>query len=304
MITMTGGIEMDWITGLQKAIDYIEGNITEKIDYEEIARLSYSSSFNFQRTFSILTGITLGEYIRNRRLTLAGTELSMSKAKIIDIALKYGYDTPESFTKAFSRFHGITPKAARESGASLKSFSRMSIKIIMKGGDIMDYKIEKKEAFKIAAKVRSFPADDSISKVEIPKFWSEFMRDGSMDVICRLGKTQSYVTGKGLLGICDGDSCGESSKCFNYSIGIETDADKVPEGYSILEVPACTWAVFICKGPMPKAIQDMWKRIYSEFFPQSDYEPAAGIDFELYPEGDNSKADYISEIWLPVRKKA
>ena len=136
---------MEWIVGIQNAIDYIENNITEKLDYELIAKESFSSSFHFQRVFSILCGYTLGEYIRNRRLTLAGTELAHGKEKVIDIAYKYGYDTPESFTKAFQKFHGITPSQARSNGAMLKSFSRLSIKVSLEGGNIMDYRIEEKE---------------------------------------------------------------------------------------------------------------------------------------------------------------
>lgn len=301
---MTGGVEVDWIKGLQRAINYIEDNILDDIDYEDIARCTYSSSFHFQRIFSLLTGMTVGEYIRNRRLTLAGNELSMSEAKVIDIALKYGYDTPESFTKAFTRFHGITPSAAREPGANLKSFSRLSIKIIMEGGDIMDYKIEKKEAFKAAGKVKSISTVYNSNKKEVPDFWTKSYADGSIETLQRLSKKSNLVIGEGLLGICDSSNCPSDGKTFNYAIGVETDGDTAEEGYTILDIPAATWAVFKCVGAMPNAIQDMWKRIYSEFFPQSEYEPANSMDFEYYTPGDNSKADYVSEIWLPVKKKA
>lgn len=137
---------MDWIMGIQNAIDYIEAHMTEELDYEAIATESFSSSFHFQRMFSILCGYTLGEYIRNRRLTLAGAELATTKAKVIDIALKYGYDSPESFTKAFRTFHGIPPSQARRCGAMLKAFSRLSIKVTLEGGSVMHYKIEQKPA--------------------------------------------------------------------------------------------------------------------------------------------------------------
>lgn len=140
---------MDWLTGIQNAINYIEENLTEKIDYDEAAKQASCSSFYFQRIFSILCGITLGDYIRNRRLTLAGNELSATDNKVIDIALKYGYESPESFTRAFSKFHGITPSDAKKDGSKLKSFSRLSVKIILSGGNIMDYKIIEKAAFDI-----------------------------------------------------------------------------------------------------------------------------------------------------------
>ena len=135
---------MDWITGMQKAIDYIEENLTEEIDYEKVAAESFSSSYHFQRVFSILCGYTLGEYIRLRRLSLAGAELANGKDKVIDIALKYGYDSPDSFAKAFQKFHGIPPSQARADGNMLKSFSRLSIKISLEGGSIMNYRIETK----------------------------------------------------------------------------------------------------------------------------------------------------------------
>lgn len=135
---------MDWITGMQKAIDYIEANLTEYIDYEKVAAESFSSSYHFQRVFSILCGYTLGEYIRMRRLSLAGAELVSGKEKVIDIALKYGYDSPDSFAKAFFKFHGITPSEARTNGKMLKSFSRLSIRISLEGGTVMNYRIEKK----------------------------------------------------------------------------------------------------------------------------------------------------------------
>jgi AraC-like DNA-binding protein len=143
---------MDWLTGIQNAINYIEENLTEKIDYDEAAKQASCSSFYFQRIFSILCGITLGDYIRNRRLTLAGNELSATDNKVIDIALKYGYESPESFTRAFSKFHGITPSDAKKDGSKLKSFSRLSVKIILSGGNIMDYKIIEKAAFDIIEK--------------------------------------------------------------------------------------------------------------------------------------------------------
>lgn len=299
---MTGGIDMDWISGLQKAINYMEANILEEIDYEEVAKCAYSSSFHFQRTFSLLTGITLGEYIRNRRLTLAAIELSMSKMKVIDISLKYGYESPESFSKAFTRFHGISPSAAREPGANLKSFSPIMLKIVMEGGEIMDYKIEKKPAFKVACKLKAFTTEDEINKKEIPEFWDQCHEDGSIAFLEKLAKKSPGIIGDGLLGICQ-SCCSQDDKHFDYAIGVEAIDTELPEGYKMIEIPEATWAIFKCVGPMPGAIQNLWKRIYSEFFPQSEYEPAQTSDFEYYTSGDNSKADYISEIWLPVIKK-
>ena len=147
---------MDWIIGLQKAIDYIENNLTDTIDYEKVAAQSYSSSYHFQRVFSILCGFTIGEYIRNRRLSLAGTELATSDAKVIDVALKYGYESPDSFAKAFQKFHGILPSQARNDGSKLKTFSRLVLKFSLEGGTIMNYRIETKPQITLLGYKRHF----------------------------------------------------------------------------------------------------------------------------------------------------
>jgi AraC family transcriptional regulator len=288
---------MDWIRGLQRAIDYMEANICEELDAARVAEQAYSSSFHFQRTFNLLTGITVGEYIRNRRLSLAGEELAVSNAKVIDVAYKYGYDTPESFTKAFSRFHGVTPSAARQPGANLKSFNRLSITITMKGGNVMEYQIIKKESFSVLAKAKNFPTD-SIDN-GIGEFWTQCDQDGTIEVLCSRGKKDATA----LLGLCEPEKKGEKTFC--YGIGIECEKDtEVPVGYEMWQLPAQTWVVFKCIGAMPKAIQDMWKRAYSEFFPQSEYEPLDAIDFEAYPDGDTKDENYICDIWIPVRKRS
>lgn len=152
---------MDWVTGIQNAINYIENRLTDEIDLELVAKEAACSEFYFQRIFSILCGVTLGDYIRNRRLTLAGNELCVSETKVIDIALKYGYESPESFTRAFTRFHGITPSEAKKDGSKLKSFSRLAVKITLSGGNIMDYKIVEKEAFDIIEKVSTHTVENS-----------------------------------------------------------------------------------------------------------------------------------------------
>ncbi len=152
---------MDWIIGLQKAVDYIEDNLTETIDYEMVAAQSFSSSYHFQRVFSILCGFTVGEYIRNRRLSLAGTELAASDAKVMDVALKYGYESPDSFAKAFQKFHGILPSQARNNGSNLKSFSRLVLKFSLEGGTVMHYRIEEKPEITITGYSSQFTGSPS-----------------------------------------------------------------------------------------------------------------------------------------------
>ena len=162
---------MDWITGIQRAIDYVEAHLTEPIDYEEVAKRAYSSSFHFQRIFSIMCGFTLGEYIRARRLSLAGSALAGGEGKVIDIAMKYGYETPESFSRAFTRFHGISPSKAKANGAALKSYSRLSVKLILSGGNAMDYRIEKKDPFKLIMKKKKMACTNELPFAEISAFW-------------------------------------------------------------------------------------------------------------------------------------
>ncbi|HRX13407.1 MAG TPA: AraC family transcriptional regulator [Eubacteriales bacterium] len=290
---------MDWITGIQRALDYTEEHLTEEIDYEAVAKKAYSSSFHFQRIFGMVCGFSLGDYIRMRRLSLAADELSMTSEKVIDIALKYGYDSPESFTRAFTRFHGITPTAAMR-GGNVKSFSRLSVKLILSGGNTMDYRIEKKDAFKIVCKRKQVckPQGDTATE-DISAFWNECTRDGTMDVICKYAKYENF---NGILGVC---FSGEMEDCgFPYGIGAEYNGVPLTnKGLDIVEIPAHTYAVFQCKGKMPDAFKTTYKQICTEFFPQSNYEYGNGIELEVYPSANVQDPDYSCEIWIAVNNK-
>lgn len=288
---------MDWITGVQRAIDYIEENLTEKLDYDEIAKMAYSSNYHFQRVFGILCGRTLGEYIRERRLTLAGSELASSKGKVIDVAMKYGYDSPESFGRAFTRFHGITPSQAKSRGNHLKSFSKLTVKLVLEGGTTMNYKIEEKPAFKVIEKVKSFSTIGEVNMKEIPQYWKACHNDGTIQTLCEFceGTELDHL----VLGICYDDN-NDSKKEFLYSIGSGFNGKPVPDGFSVNEIKANTWAIFTCKGAMPDAIQKMWHQIYTEFFPTSDYISKNEVDFEVYPDGNMDSPDYECEIWIAV----
>ncbi|HHY82757.1 MAG TPA: helix-turn-helix transcriptional regulator [Clostridiales bacterium] len=179
---------MGWIEGIQRAIEYIEDNLTEELDIQDIAEKAFVSAFHFQRVFSTLCGFTVGEYIRNRRLSLAAQELSESNARIIDVAVKYGYDSSESFTRAFTKFHGIPPSVARLKGANLKSFARLKIKLTLEGGTMLEYKIVEKAQFTVMGRVRSFNNETSYD--DIPKFWHEHIHSEESKIVC------------GMYGIC------------------------------------------------------------------------------------------------------
>ena len=290
---------MDWINGLQRALDYVEEHITEPVDYAETAKRAYASSFHFQRVFSIICGYTLGDYIRMRRLSLAGSELASDNIKVIDAALKYGYDTPESFSRAFTRFHGVTPMQAKN-GATLKSFSRLSVKLILHGGSTMDYRIENKEAFEVVLRKKRFLKQHEITTQEISNFWGECTADGTISAVCKY-IPKDNIFDKSVIGISFGAET--ATEDFPYGIGAHYNGDKISEDYLTVEtVPAHTYAVFPCVGKMPEAFQRVYKYICTEFFPASEYEPA-GVEIEAYPSADTQKADYTCEIWIAVKKK-
>jgi len=273
----------------------MEAHILEQITYEEVANHVYMSSYHFHRTFSLVTGITANEYMRNRRLSMAGQELSMSDTKVIDIAFKYGYDSPESFTKAFTRFHGVTPNVARRAGMKLKSFNRLLIKIKVEGGTVMDYRIEKREQFKLLAKVEKF-RNEIISEegnTEIPDFWKRCSENGVFNVL------KQNTMKNDIYGACAPIS--KESKHFDYGIAMEFSDGNVPEGYTIWEVKPTLWAVFKCIGENPDCIGETWGKIFSEFLPGSEYSILDDTDFELYSDEPNSEC--FCEIWIPVEKK-
>ena len=289
---------MNWIIGMQRAINYIEEHLTEDVDFESVAKASFSSTYHFQRVFSLLCGYTLGEYIRLRRLSLAGTELAGGKARVIDVALKYGYDSPDSFAKAFQKFHGITPSEARIDGKVLKSFSRLSIKISLEGGSAMNYRIEEKEAFEIIERAEIHSTENGENLNTIPDFWARAGADGTIERLSKLTNDDKYI-----FGICYGTES-QTEKSFKYSIAVKCDKDtEVPEGFTRGAIGAKTWLVFDCVGAMPNAIQELWKRIVTEFFPTSVYEPTYEMDIEAYTDGDMDSPEYRSEIWIPVKKK-
>ena len=267
--------------GLQRAIDYIEENLCEELEISKIAARAYLSPFYFQRVFNAMAGLTVGEYIRSRRLTLAAEELSKSDIKVIDVALKYGYDSPDSFARAFAKFHGISPSSAKERGAHLKCFAPLKLDLMLKGGTFMNYKIVEKSAFTVLGKCRRFNGETSYQ--EIPKFWDEHFASGDGEVV------------KGMFGVCiDGDG-----KEFDYLIAdIYFPWNEIPEGFETRTVEASAWAVFRYEGECPEALQTLNTQIWSEWLPNSkEYELAMNCNLEFYI------SETEGEIWIPVKKK-
>jgi len=285
---------------MSNAMKYLEEHLTDEIDVNEVARIAYSSTFHFQRMFHALTGVTVAEYVRKRRLTLAAQELVTTKEKIIDIALKYGYDTPESFARAFRKVHGINPSAAREPGVNLKVNPQLSFQISLKGDREMNYRIVEKPGFNIIGKGIRVSTEDGANKKRIPEFWWECYQNGFS------AKLEKMAVPKGVTGECKLGICLEFTpelKEFTYFIGVENTQGVIPDQMTEKTVPAATWAIFESIGPMPQAIQELTQRIYSEWFSSTGYEHAGEVDMEVYPPGNADDENYRCEVWIPITKK-
>ena len=275
-----------WSEGISRAIDYMEEHLTEDLDIQTIAGEACVSGFYFQKIFCALCGFTVGEYIRNRRLTLAAQELSSGKARVLDVALKYGYDSPDSFPRAFTRFHGVSPSAAREKGSQLRSFAPLKIKLTLEGGTMLEYRITEKAQFTVMGLTRQFNMDTSYQ--EIPRFWSEHMKSEQGAVVC------------GMYGIC----LGGNGKLFNYMIADNyLPWNEVPPHCETRVIPAGTWAVFPCRGPLPQTLQDVNTQIWSEWLPACKaYRLAGNYNIEMYGPRAEKPEDTYSEIWIPIAK--
>ena len=298
---------MDWIAGLQKAVDYVEEHLTEEIDSGKVAAVGFSSSYHFQRVFSILCGYTLGEYIRLRRLSLAGAELANGREKVIDVALKYGYDSPDSFAKAFRAFHGITPSQARADGRVLKSFSRLSIKISLEGGSTMNYRIEEKKEMILTGYKRRFRG------VPGERFEQE---------------QEMYLTTRPLQYLVKGVA-GDLETTYNVVSGLDDDGydfmiaarlgdyqrenlttqeilgEEFGRHFEHITIPAGTYAIFETdRSRYPtETFLNLRRRIVSEWLPGTEYRLADAPELAVYHWFREQKDQRYIELWIPIEKK-
>ncbi|MCM1145732.1 MAG: AraC family transcriptional regulator [Blautia sp.] len=290
---------MEWMEVIREAVRYVEKHITEDITMYDVAEYVHVSPFYFHKGFSILCGYSITEYIRNRRLALAGQELLAEDSTIMELAMKYGYDSPDSFTKAFTRFHGHSPSVVRKDKTMLKAFAPLKLTISLKGGYAMDYRITKKEAFTVLAVSREFSCQNA--KQDIPAFWEEHYASGNREMVC------------GMFGICgmagiNSDTQRDDGR-FEYLIAdVYNPSKDIPEGVKIKTIPALTWAVFPCRGALPQSLQGVNEKIFSEWLPAlHGYEFAAEYSVEMYdtpdkyPKGTDDE-NYYAEIWVPVQK--
>ncbi|MBR0356169.1 MAG: AraC family transcriptional regulator [Clostridia bacterium] len=297
---------MEWLTSIRGAVAYMEDHLTDDVSLDDVALAVHLSPFFLQRGFSLMTGYGVGEYLRNRRLCQAALDLQGTGEKVIDVAFRYGYETPESFTKAFTRFHGATPTQVRE-GAAMRSFLPLTIQISIQGGSKMEPKITPLFPFKLIGFQKVFTYEEAYS--EIPKFWNETCERYANNVYAGNPPANPYEQALmdnciGEYGVCIDELGGGQ---FRYLIAGKYTGGPVPEGMVLYEFPRGSWAVFDCIGPNPQTLQSVNTRIFREWLPGNpDYELSGNATVEWYDciNGKMTDPDYHSAIWVPVKRKA
>ena len=280
---------MEWIEGLNETIRYIEAHLTEEIDYAQLGRIACCSAYHYQRMFAYMAGVSLGEYIRRRKMSLAAVDL-LAGEKVVDAALKYGYQSPTAFNRAFQAVHGVPPSAVREPGASVKSFPPLRFTIMIRGAEEMEYRIEQREAFRIVGVSVPLERDMEKNFETLPQFWGKVAADGTLERL--VGRMDSQPMG--ILGVCD---CPDEGQWRYYIAAASTAA---AEGLEEFTVPAATWAIFP-GGGTSQSIQELERRVLTEWLPSSGYEYGSAPDVEVYLNADPQNARY--EVWIPVVKR-
>ena len=290
---------MDSLRSMNKALAYIEEHLTENIDYSDVSKIASCSEYHFKRMFSFLSGIGLSEYIRRRRLTLAALDLKDANLRIIDVAVKYGYDSADSFSRAFHAMHGILPSKARSENTQLKAFPQMTFQLSINGGFEMKYRIVEKGPFKLVGFKKRVPIVFAGVNPEIAKM-TELLTPKVVEAL----KAFSNFEPSGIVSASTNFSEGrmEEKGELDHYIGVATLSDETAE-FDVLEIEASAWAVFESIGPFPETLQNVWGRIYSEWFPSSGYEAVEGPEILWNESPDTANPQYRSEIWIPVKKK-
>ena len=282
---------MNWISTLNKALEYIENNLENEVEIKKISQICMCSEYNIQRVFSVISGVTFGEYIRNRRLSKAAVDIRETDLRIIDIAFKYNYESADAFSKAFKNFHGITPKDGRVRSNELKTYPKLHFSMTIKGGKEMKNRITEKEKFRVIGVKRKYKNVEE-GMADIPKFWNEF--NNSPECADIIAKMDGEL--KGAIGLCIPH---ESGAGYDYMICVNSSA-AADDKFEEYIVPEAKWMIFEAKGKLPESVQSVTKQIYGEVLTGAEYKHDNKPDFELYLSGDITSENYITEIWVPV----
>ena len=282
---------MEWVERWNDAIRYIEENMTQRIDYEQLGRIACCSAYHFQRMFAYMAGIPLSEYIRRRKMSLAAVELQSGRERMINIAWKYGYHSPTAFNRAFRAVHGCSPTAVRRGTGAVTSFPPISFQFIAKGVEPMHYRLERKEAFRIVGAAAPLHRELEKNFAVVPKLWETCLANGTIEKLSQMASG----TPASLLGI---SACGDAEQ-WRYFIAVAAAQDS-PE-FETYMIPAATWAVFPGTGTN-KDVQELERRIFTEWLPTSGYAYGNAPDMEVYLHPDPEHT--VFEIWVPVEKKS
>ncbi|MBP2898785.1 AraC family transcriptional regulator [Escherichia coli] len=285
---------MNAIDRINSAIDYVEAHITEEIDLQQVARRACCTVSHFQRMFSFITDIPLSEYIRRRRLTLAAFELRDGGEKVVDVAVKYGYQSPEAFSRAFKSMHGVMPTMARNPGVPLKAYPKLSFHMFVDGDSEIRYQIMQKPAFEVCGIKTDIIVDPEQMHNQITRFWEDSINSGVVGQFHRdIGLDYNTPLNAALFDY--------SPNKFSYMICHDLPSSGVPEGYFVLPVPPLTWAVFFtAKHPghlTTRVVRRMRERIFLEWFPTSGYTQAVGPEFEMFSQENGI---FVVEVWIPI----
>lgn len=291
---------MEWFKAMNDALSYIESHLEEHIDMKEVSAIAHCSEYHFQRMFSTMVDVSLSEYIRRRRLSKAAKELKQTNIRILDCALKYGYESADAFSKAFSRWHNITPSMARNPQAIIKAYPKISFIIQIKGGLELNYRFEKKEAFNVYGVSKPLQKDDNLYEF-IPKFWDEIQENNTYQALCHTFNEQPYSSFSLMGAFYDEYTNNEHHRKYL----IVSTQPPINEGFTDLETYTINegeWVVFSDTfdhiDESTDKIQSIWKRVFKEWFPTANVEAMTGVSMEVFPPNSNT-----CEVWIPVQRK-
>lgn len=291
---------MDWLIGMNNVLDYVEENITENIDYDKLAKMVCCSTYEFSRIFSFMAGVSISEYIRRRRLSLAAFDVQDENQKMVDIALKYCYESHASFTRAFREMHGTSPLSARTQGLSLKTYPKLSFKFTIKGVEEMNFRIVKKDSFKIMG-LKGMATYIPEKGDTLDPLWRNFMDNYDTRLWNNGGENNYYHGPLWQVGAYWNESKNGETPCI---IGAELEGKPALDGMDVEVIPQSTWVVFTISGPAGTGADEAYARIRSEWFPTSRYTRNPKVqNLEVYPPGDGSSQSYQWQIWMPVIEK-